>query len=116
MKKCTMSVDKIYNENLPEESRVPACVSSCPAGARSFGDLNDPASDVSLLSAARDGFALMPEQGTGPVNRYLPPRPKKMGDETGDADDKAPRMLEHQDDSSDAAGLLARWVDKILTV
>ncbi|MEE9432669.1 MAG: 4Fe-4S dicluster domain-containing protein [Sphingorhabdus sp.] len=116
MKKCTMCVDKIYNENLPEESRVPACVSSCPAGARSFGDLNDPTSDVSLLSAARDGFALMPEQETGPVNRYLPPRPKKMGDEDPNSDDKAPRMLEHQDDSSDAAGLLARWVDKILTV
>ena len=30
MKKCTLCVDKIYNENLPENERVPACVSSCP--------------------------------------------------------------------------------------
>ena len=40
MKKCTLCVG-IYNENLPEEERVPACVSSCPTGARSFGDLDD---------------------------------------------------------------------------
>lgn len=110
MKKCTMCVDKIYNENLPEESRVPACVSTCPTGARSFGDLNDPNSDVSKLSAARGGFSLMPEQGTNPVNRYLPPRPKKMGQE-----DQAPRMLKHEDTSEDGAGLMARWVDKILS-
>ena len=31
MKKCTLCVDKIYNENLPEADRVPACVSTCPA-------------------------------------------------------------------------------------
>lgn len=113
MKKCTLCVDKIYNENLPEESRVPACVSTCPTGARSFGDLNDPNSDVSKLTAARDGFALMPEQGTAPVNRYLPPRPKKMGP-TG-TDDKAPRMLTHIETHDDKAGLLASWVDKILS-
>ena len=110
MKKCTLCVDKIYNENLPEESRVPACVSTCPTGARSFGDLGDPNSDVSKLSAARGGFALMPEQGTMPLNRYLPPRPKKTGEP-----DKAPRMLAHEDTSTDGAGLLARWVDKILS-
>ena len=39
MKKCTLCVDKIYNENIPEADRVPACVSTCPAGARSFGDM-----------------------------------------------------------------------------
>lgn len=110
MKKCTLCVDKIYNENLPEESRVPACVSTCPAGARSFGDLGDPNSEVSKLSAARGGYSLMPEQGTKPVNRYLPPRPRKKGEE-----EKAPRMLTHCDDSQDGAGLLARWVDKIMT-
>ena len=29
-----LSVDRIYNDNLPEEDRVPACVRSCPANAR----------------------------------------------------------------------------------
>ena len=76
MKKCTLCVDRIYNENLPEEDRVPACVRTCPSGARHFGDLGDPTSDVSKLVAERGGFDLMPEQATRPVNKYLPPRPK----------------------------------------
>ncbi|MCC0028837.1 MAG: 4Fe-4S dicluster domain-containing protein [Brucellaceae bacterium] len=74
MKKCTLCVDRIYNENLPEVDRVPACVRTCPAGARHFGDLGDPDSAVSKLVAERGGMELMPEQGTRPVNRYLPPR------------------------------------------
>ncbi|SUZ32790.1 Tetrathionate reductase subunit B [Roseibaca ekhonensis] len=74
MKKCTLCVDRIYNENLPEEDREPACVRTCPSNARHFGDLSDPDSDVSKLVAAREGFDLMPEQDTAPVNKYLPPR------------------------------------------
>ncbi|WP_299413288.1 4Fe-4S dicluster domain-containing protein [uncultured Sulfitobacter sp.] len=76
MKKCTLCVDRIYNENLPEEDREPACVRTCPSNARHFGDLGDPDSDVSKLVAERGGIDLMPEQGTKPVNKYLPPRPK----------------------------------------
>jgi len=115
MKKCTMCVDKIYNENLPVESRAPACVSTCPTGARSFGDLNDPNSDVSKLVAARQGYDLMPEQGTKPVNKYLLPRPKKNGLKQDGTVDQAPRALVHEDTSTDGAPLLARWVDKILS-
>ncbi|MEO0819761.1 MAG: 4Fe-4S dicluster domain-containing protein, partial [Pseudomonadota bacterium] len=69
MKKCTLCVDRIYNSHIPEEDRVPACVRACPAGARAFGDLADPISEASRLSAARGGMDLMPEQGTKPVNR-----------------------------------------------
>ncbi len=76
MKKCTLCVDRIYNENLPEVDRQPACVRTCPAGARHFGDLGDPDSDVSQLVVAREGYDLMPELGTKPVNKYLPPRLK----------------------------------------
>ena len=76
MKKCTLCVDRIYNENIPEEDRVPACVRTCPSGARHFGDFSDPDSQVNKLSEDRGGFDLMPEQGTKPVNKYLPPRPK----------------------------------------
>ena len=74
MKKCTLCVDKIYNENIPEEDRVPACVSTCPAGARSFGDLNDQGSDLFKIIEDRDGYDLMPEQNCKPTNKYLPPR------------------------------------------
>ncbi|MEN0088745.1 MAG: 4Fe-4S dicluster domain-containing protein [Pseudomonadota bacterium] len=80
MKKCTLCVDRIYNDNIPEEDRVPACVKTCPAEARHFGDLADPSSDVSILVAERGGVDLMPEQGTKPVNKYLPPRPKAKAD------------------------------------
>ncbi len=114
MKKCTLCIDKIYNENLPLESRAPACVSTCPTGARSFGDLSDPDSDVSKLVAARDGYALMPEQGTKPINRYLPPRPKQ--DNSSQALDIAPRALEYVEEGTDSAPFLARLVDKILSV
>ncbi|MBZ0215796.1 MAG: 4Fe-4S dicluster domain-containing protein, partial [Fimbriimonadaceae bacterium] len=55
MRKCTLCVDRIYNETLDEADRVPACVRTCPVGARHFGDLFDPASDVSKLVEARGG-------------------------------------------------------------
>ena len=42
MKKCTLCIDRIYNVNLAEEDRTPACVRACPTGARHFGDLADP--------------------------------------------------------------------------
>ena len=76
MRKCTLCVDRIYNETFDEIDCVPACVRTCPAGARHFGDLSDPQSDVSKLVEARGGVPLMPEQGTRPVNRYLPPHPR----------------------------------------
>ncbi|MGH6760140.1 MAG: 4Fe-4S dicluster domain-containing protein [Phyllobacterium sp.] len=77
MKKCTLCVDRIYNETLKTEDRVPSCVRTCPANARHFGDLGNPDSEVSIMVAERGGYDLMPEQGTKPVNKYLPPRPRK---------------------------------------
>jgi Fe-S-cluster-containing dehydrogenase component len=79
MKKCTLCVDRIYNENLSEAEREPACVQVCPTKARHFGDLGDPESKVSKLVAERGGVALLPELGYAPVNRYLPPRPRRAG-------------------------------------
>ena len=76
MKKCTLCVDRIYNENLEPDDQIPACVRTCPAGARHFGDFNDPESQVSKLVTERGGIDLMPEQETKPVNKYLPPRQK----------------------------------------
>jgi sulfite dehydrogenase (quinone) subunit SoeB len=78
MKKCTLCVDRIYNENLPVEEREPACVAACPVHARHFGDLGDPASPVSRLVAERQGYDLMPEFGYQPTNKYLPPRPRRQ--------------------------------------
>lgn len=105
MKKCTLCVDRIYNENLPEEDREPACVRTCPAGARHFGDLSDPDSDVSQLVAAREGFDLMPEQGTQPVNKYLPPRERDSLD--------MPDLASLCDPAPEATGFLG-WLDRAL--
>ena len=104
MKKCTLCVDRIYNENLPEEDRVPACVRTCPAGARHFGDLGDPDSFVSQLVAERGGIDLMPEQNTKPVNKYLPPRIK---DAAATSTDRLDAVVE------EPKGFLA-WLDKAL--
>ncbi len=104
MKKCTLCVDRIYNENLPEEDRIPACVRTCPSGARHFGDLGDPDSDVSKLVADRSGVDLMPEMQTKPVNKYLPPRPK----DTLLQDSAALELV-----ATEPKGFLA-WLDKAL--
>ena len=48
--KCTLCVDRIYDENLPEAERKPACVMTCPTTARYFGDFDDPNSEVSIVS------------------------------------------------------------------
>jgi sulfite dehydrogenase (quinone) subunit SoeB len=104
MKKCTLCVDRIYNETLAEEDRVPSCVRTCPTNARHFGDLGDPASDVSQIVAERGGFDLMPEQGTRPVNKYLPPRPRTS---------LAAQAVPLPDDAADASGFFG-WVDRML--
>ena len=74
MRKCTLCVDRIFDETRPEAERIPACVATCPTSARHFGDLGDPSSDVSRMVAERGGMALMPELGYRPTNSYLPPR------------------------------------------
>jgi Fe-S-cluster-containing dehydrogenase component len=105
-------VDRNYNEHLPEADRVPACVATCPVGARHFGDLGDPQSGVSQLVAERQGYDLMPEQGYRPTNKYLPPRPRKTSCEaTG-----APARLEPVTDNNSIGNALLRWVDRVLSV
>lgn len=103
MKKCTLCVDRIYNAQLDEADRQPACVQACPTRARHFGDLGDPESAVSKLVADRGGVALMPELGYAPVNRYLPPRPRRTGD-----DDATPAATTHE------GGGIGRWLGRIL--
>lgn len=109
MQKCTLCVDRIYNETLEEIDRQPACVMACPTRARHFGDLGDADSDISRLVAARGGYDLMPEMGYKPVNKYLPPRPRRDG-----CTSKPAEPLEEKVDFSTATPLL-RWVDKLLS-
>jgi len=110
MKKCTLCVDRIYSDTLPEEDRIPACVRTCPSSARHFGDFNDPDSNVSRLVTERGGIDLMPEMGTGPVNKYLPPRPKTNSAPRTDPGRPAAAC---QPDTPRADGFLG-WLDAAL--
>ena len=81
----------------------------CPTRARHFGDLGDPESKVSKLVAERGGVDLMPQLGYQPVNKYLPPRPRRTGEATA-APAKAMEAL-------DTAALppVLRWLDRVLS-
>ncbi len=108
MKKCTLCIDRIYNEEIEEAQRQPACVNTCPAKARHFGDLADPASEVSQLVAKRGGVDLMPEMGYRPTNKYLPPRPRRNSYDGGTGP-KAPLP------TAEAGGGFLAWVDRLLS-
>jgi len=65
VEKCTFCDHRI------KDGEKPYCVESCPAGARVFGDLDDPASEVNRLLSQYDSFQLKPELGTKPKVFYI---------------------------------------------
>ena len=67
VEKCDFCLSRI------QQGLEPACVVSCMAKARYFGDLDDPNSQVSQLIGNYNGFQMHPELGTDPSVYYLPP-------------------------------------------
>jgi Fe-S-cluster-containing dehydrogenase component len=54
-----------------DREATPACVNTCQARALSFGDLDDPESNVSQLIRGRNGFVLQEEYDTEPSVFYV---------------------------------------------
>jgi phenylacetyl-CoA:acceptor oxidoreductase subunit 1 len=75
--KCNFCMERIdaglKKKLIPGRDReaTPACVNTCQARALTFGDLDDPHSDISRLIRDRRGFQLHPEYGTEPSIYYI---------------------------------------------
>lgn len=67
--KCTFCFHRVDKGIL-----TPACIEVCPAGARFFGDLDDPNSQVSEIIRDKPTVRLREELGTEPSVYYIPPR------------------------------------------
>ncbi len=67
VEKCTLC------GQLTSVGKLPACVKSCAAGARFYGDLDDPTSDVSRELAKYDESAIhtLADQGNAPSTKYI---------------------------------------------
>jgi phenylacetyl-CoA:acceptor oxidoreductase subunit 1 len=49
----------------------PVCINACPVNARTFGNLNDPKSEISKLISSQKGDVLHGELDTGPAVFYI---------------------------------------------
>lgn len=54
-----------------DEGMQPACVATCPANARIFGDLDDPDSAPNVMIRERGGRQPLPEKNTKPKVYYV---------------------------------------------
>ena len=76
-KKCNFCMERIdagLEKGLKpgiDRDATPACVNTCQARALTFGDLDDPNSNVSKLIREKNGFVLHAEYGTEPSVYYI---------------------------------------------
>jgi molybdopterin-containing oxidoreductase family iron-sulfur binding subunit len=92
MEKCTYCVQRIAAARIEggiEDRRVrdgevvTACQQACPTQAIVFGDVNDPASRVSVLKRSGRNYALLGELNTQPRTTYLARIELAVGEERG---------------------------------
>ncbi|MFQ5697005.1 MAG: 4Fe-4S dicluster domain-containing protein [Myxococcota bacterium] len=65
VEKCTFCIQRVRN------GRYPACVEACPVGARKFGNLLDPKSEIRYLLEHKRTFVLKAELETRPKFFYF---------------------------------------------
>ena len=65
VEKCTFCVQRV------RKGKYPACVEICPVGARKFGDLNDPKSEIRRVLESKRVFVLKSELNTRPKFYYF---------------------------------------------
>jgi Fe-S-cluster-containing dehydrogenase component len=65
MEKCTFCLHRTRN------GRLPACLEACPTGARVFGNLLDPDSEIRWVLDNKRVFVLKEELGTRPRFFYF---------------------------------------------
>ena len=83
---CMERIDYGKTHNLKpgiDRDATPACVNTCQARALTFGDIEDPESNVSKLIKERNAFQLQRELGTDPSVYYIDGK-------IGGKDNKAP--------------------------
>lgn len=61
----------IFCDHRVKNGELPYCVVSCPSGARVFGDVADPTSEVAKALHANRHFVLKPDAGTEPNVYYI---------------------------------------------
>lgn len=80
VEKCTFCIHRIdtalTSGKVPGEDpeASPACVGICPVGARVFGNLKDPHSNISKMLEANPTIRLREELGAEPSVYYIPPK------------------------------------------
>jgi len=80
MEKCTYCIQRITHGRITAEKEnrpvvdgeiITACQQACPAGAITFGNLNDPKSKVSQLRADGRNYGLLDDLNTRPRTTYM---------------------------------------------
>ena len=93
MEKCTFCLHRT------REGRMPACLEACPTGARKFGNILDPNSEVSQILKSKRVFILKEEAGTHPRFFYYfderDPRPIPPEKQKESIDRQLPKIPPH---------------------